>query len=59
MNVNEFLSPLIQVNPEVYCKMGPNQGESQRSLISARLRLMLSTALKAKKFCYVARRENI
>ena len=62
MNVNEFLSPLIEVNSDGYRRNRSNQGENQRSLISSRLRLILPNALGVKKFRYVAYRympENI
>ena len=52
MNVSEFLSPLIAVNSDGYRQVRPNQGEGQRNLISARVRMLLSHALGVKKFRY-------
>ena len=56
MNVNEFLTPFIAVNEDGYRKLRPNQGAGQRSLISSRLRAVLSNALGIKKYRYVSYR---
>ena len=56
MKVNEFHSPLIAVNSDGFREVRPNQREGQRSLISSRVRLLLSNALGVKKFRYTAYR---
>ena len=56
MNVNEFLTPFIAVNEDGYRKLRPNQGAGQRSLISSRVRAVLSNALGIKKYRYVSYR---
>ena len=56
MNVNEHLAPLIALNSEGYGKLRPNQGEGHRSIISAKVRSLISNALGIKKFKYVAYR---
>ena len=56
MNVNEFLTPFIAVNEDGYRKLRPNQGAGQRSLISSRVRAVLSNALGFKKYRYVSYR---
>ena len=55
MNVNEFLTPLIAVNNDGFRKVRPNQGEGQRSLISSKVRSLLSNALGIKKYRYVGK----
>ena len=55
---NEFLSPLIAMNSDGCRKVCPNQGEGQRNLISARVRVLLSNALGVKKFRYSAYRNK-
>ena len=57
MNVNEFLTPFIAVSEDGYRKLRPNQGAGQRSLISSRVRSLLSNALGIKKYRYVSYRE--
>ena len=56
MNVNEFLTPFIAINEDGYRKLRPNQGAGQRSLISSRVRAVLSNALGIKKYRYVSYR---
>ena len=56
MNVNEYLTPFIAVNEDGYRKLRPNQGTGQRSLISSRVRALLSNALGIKKYRYVSYR---
>ena len=56
MNVNEFLTPFIAVNEDGYRKLRPNQGAGQRSLITSRVRAVLSNALGIKKYRYVSYR---
>ena len=56
MNVNEFLTPFIAVNEDGYRKLRPNQGAGQRSLLSSRVRAVLSNALGFKKYRYVSYR---
>ena len=50
MHVNEFLSPLIAVNPDAYRKIRPSQGEGQGNISGARVRVLLSNSLGVKKF---------
>ena len=57
MNVNEFLTPFIAVNEDGYRKLRPNQGAGERSLISARVRSLLSNALGIRKYRYVSYRD--
>ena len=49
----EFLTPFIAVNNDGFRKIRPNQGEGQRSMISSRVRSLLSNALGIKKYRYV------
>ena len=56
MNVNEFLTPFIAVNEDGYRKPRPNQGAGQRSLISSRVRAVLSNVFGIKKYRYVSYR---
>ena len=56
MNVNEYLAPFIAVNEDGYRKLRPNQGAGQRSLLSSKVRALLSNALGIKKYRYVSYR---
>ena len=48
MNVNEFLTPFIAANEDGYRTLRPNQGAGQRSLISSRVRAVLSMRLESR-----------
>ena len=53
MNVNDYLTPFVAVNNDGYRELRPSQGPGQRSMISSKVRSLLSNALGIKKYRYV------
>ena len=56
MNVNEYLTPFIAVNNDGYRKLRPSQGDGSRSMISSKVRSVLSNAILV---CYGRRHSGI
>ena len=56
MNVKDYLTPFFAVNNDGYRELRPNQGDGQRSMISSKVRSLLSNALGIKKYRYVGYR---